>query len=68
MARITATLDKPTHQGITAFLGASKVGIRYADRVTCIECSVKLDPRDLSIDLEVPEDHSQSCAVCSSPI
>jgi hypothetical protein len=66
--RITATLRDATHEGITAFLGRSKVGIRYANRVTCLECSVKLDPRDLAIDLEVAEDHSQDCEACSSPI
>ena len=48
--------------------GATKVGIRYDDRVICLPCSGTLDQRALDMSLEHDEDHSQGCAACSSPI
>lgn len=65
---MASAYDRPFTPGVTAFIGATKVGIRYPERVLDIECSVKLDVRDLDIPLEEHEDHSQTCAACNQAI
>lgn len=64
----TSPYAQPVEADITAFLGKLKVGIRYPDQVLCIDCSVKMDTRNLDIALEHTPDPSNSCAACSTEI